>query len=234
MSTIAPTQPPTTPDLSESPPSFFPLRTVRRTVFRGVSRDVYESLSAAICEGEHVRLAYDGKDLEIMVTSNLHEYLKELVGRFVTTIITWRKIACVSCGETTWQTRARGIQADRSYDFDPEKVQKARDALARHSKDPADYPNPDLAIEIDVSGPQVDRPAIYADLRVAEVWRLGRKSLVIEHLQPDGTYALVDTSRFLGISAEVILGGLSANDRFDEAAWNRRLTEWAMGLGRQP
>jgi hypothetical protein len=35
-----------------------------------------------------------------------------------------------------------------------------RAALARKSKEPADYPNPDLAIEVDVSGPKVDRPAI--------------------------------------------------------------------------
>ena len=231
MSTIAPAQPPTTTDLSASPLSFFPLQGGHRTVFRGVSREVYESLSAAITEGERVRLAYDGKDLEIMVTSNLHEYLKELLNKIVNAVTTWLRIACVSCGETTWQTPKRGIEADLSYYFDPEKIRTAREALARNSKDPADYPKPDLAIEIDVSGPQIDRPAIYADLRVAEVWRLGGRSLVIEHLQPDGTYAPVDTSRFLGISAEVILGWLTADDRYDEQSWNRRLTQWAMGLG---
>ena len=82
--------------------------------------------------------------------------------------------------------------------------------------EPADYPKPDLAVEIDMSGPKVDRPAIYADLRVAEVWRLDRKGFVIEHLQADGSYAAADASRFLGIRAEDILGWLSADDRFDE------------------
>lgn len=116
MSTIAPTQL-TTPDLSASPPPFFRIPAGRRLVFRGVSRDVYESLSQAICEGEYVRLAYDGKDLEIMVTSNLHEYLKGLLGRFVTAVITWRNIACLSCGETTWQSPQRGLEADHSYEM---------------------------------------------------------------------------------------------------------------------
>ena len=59
-------------------------------------------------------------------------------------------------------------------------------------------PSPDLAVEIDVSGPQIDRPAIYADLGVAEVWRLGRANFIIEQLQADGSYASVETSRFLG------------------------------------
>jgi Uma2 family endonuclease len=234
MSTIAPTQPPTKTDVSASPLPFFPLQAGHRMVFRGVSRDVYESLSQAICEGEHVRLAYDGKDLEIMVTSNLHENLKELLGKFVAAVIAWRNIACLSAGETTWQTTARGLQADLSYYFDPEKIRTASEALARNSTDPADYAKPDLAIEIGVSGPRIDRPAIYADLGVTEVWRLGRKSLVIEHRQVDGSYAPVETSRFLGIRPEDIHDWLSADDRFDEPAWNRRLNEWAMGLGPLP
>ena len=234
MSTIAPTQPPTTTNPPVSSLSFFPLPAGRRMVFRGVSRETYESLSQAISEGEHIRLAYDGKDLEIRVTSNLHENLRELLGKFVAAVITWRTIACLSAGETTWQTPARGLEADLSYYFDPEKIRTASEALARRSTDPADYPKPDLAIEIDVSGPRIDRPAIYADLRVTEVWRLGRKSLVIEHLQPDGSYTPVEASRFLGIRPEGILEWLTADDRFDEPAWNRRLNEWAMRLGPQP
>ena len=37
--------------------------------------------------------------------------------------------------------------------------------------DIADYPNPDLAIEIDISPPEVDREGIYKSLKVAEIWR---------------------------------------------------------------
>ena len=50
--------------------------------------------------------------------------------------------------------------------------------LARESKDPADYPWPDLAVEIDISYPEADRGSIYSALRVAEVggWSRGRRS----------------------------------------------------------
>ena len=194
MSTIASTLPMVSPPLP-----FLPIRSGQRIVFRGVSRDVYESLSRAVSEGEHVRLAYDGKDLEIMVTGNLHANWKESLARIVSVAAMWRRIAYVSNGEATWETTVRGLQADLSYHFDPEKIRVAREALARGSMEQSDYPNPDLAIEIDMSGPKVDRPAIYADLRVAEVWRLGRKGFVIEHLQADGSYAPVEESRFLGI-----------------------------------
>ncbi|MGP0065184.1 MAG: Uma2 family endonuclease [Isosphaeraceae bacterium] len=229
MSTIASPPPMASPSLP-----FLPIRTGQRIVFRGVSRDAYESLSRAMSEGDHIRLAYDGKDLEIMVTSHLHENWKELLARIVNAVTMWRRIAYVSNGEATWETTVRGLQADLSYYFDPEKIRTAREALARESMVQADYPNPDLAIEIDMSGPRIDRPAIYADLGVAEVWRLGRKGFVIEQLQADGSYAPVEESRFLGIRADVILEWLSADDRFDEPAWNLRLNQWAMGLGPRP
>jgi Uma2 family endonuclease len=205
----------------------------QRTVFRAVSREVYQSLCEAATDGQHVRLAYDGTDLEIMVTSNIHEYWKELLAKIVSAVTSGLNIDYISCGETTWQSESRGLQADLSYYFDAEKVRVAREALARKSMDAADYPRPDLAIEIDISHPQIDRPSIYADLGVGEVWRyVAGPKLIIEHLQPDGSYAPAGASRFLRIGADDILGWLNAEDSGHEAAWNRRLNQWAMELGR--
>ena len=127
-----------------------------------MGHDAYESLSRATSEGEHIRLAYDGKDLEIMVTSNLHANRKDLLGRIIAACDDVASIPCVSNGEATWETPERGLQADLSYHFDPEKIRAARQALARNSMEQGDYPSPDLVVEIDLSGPRVDRPAIYA------------------------------------------------------------------------
>ena len=67
-----------------------------------------------------------------------------------------------------------------------------------------EYPNPDLAIEVDVSPSKSIAEAIYAALRVAEVWRFDGASdqVVIERLSDDGTYRIVDASSFLPVSAE--------------------------------
>ena len=56
------------------------------------------------------------------------------------------------------------------------------EAIARMSEDVADYPNPDLAVEVDISPSKIDRPGIYAALGVAEVWRYDGKlrEVVIE------------------------------------------------------
>jgi Uma2 family endonuclease len=232
IATIPPMMPidPGPPD----PPS--PASGDRRTVFRGVSWETYESLSRAQGEGDHARLAYDGKDLEIMTTGYLHEILKELVGLFIRAVVSWRGIAHIGSGEATLNAAnaRRGLQADLSYGFDPEKIRTAREALARGSMDLADYPWPDLAVEIDISPSQVDRPSIDAALRVAEVWRVGRgRSVVIEHLQPDGSYAPAGASRFLGITAEEVRAWLTAEDVGQQEVWYCRLQQWAMGLGRR-
>ena len=159
-----------------APPPLVPAYGDHRTVFRGVSWETYQSLSRAQGEGDHVRLAYDGKDLEIMTTGYVHEVLKELVGLIIKAVVSWRGIAHVGSGEATLDAvdAKRGLQADLSYCFDPEKVRTAREAVARGSTDPADYPRPDLAVEIDISPSQVDRPSIYAALKVSEVWRIKR------------------------------------------------------------
>ncbi len=201
-----------------------------RSVFRGVDWHTYSQLSEATGEGQHVRLIYDGKDLEILVTGNVHERYKELLGMIVRAVIMGRDLDCVSCGQTTWKTLTRGLEADLSYYFDAEKVRVSEEALTRRSMDPADYPSPDLAIEIDMSPPEVDRPAIYKDLGVAEVWRLVRgQELIIEQLEADGSYVSVEESRFLHIRAVDVLRWLNEATTEREAAWNRRLNQWAMG-----
>jgi len=218
-----------------SPPPSVPFRDGdHRIVFRGVDRHTYHQLSEAIGEGQHVRLLYDGKDLEIVVTGNVHEHLKELLIKIVNAVTGGLDVDYVSCGQTTWKTTIRGLEADLSYYFVPEKIRMAREALALKSLDPADYPRPDMAVEIDISPPQVDRPSIYQDLGVVEVWRLVRgQKLVIEQLQADGSYAPVEESRFLRIRPEDVLRWLNDAETERESAWYRRLNEWAMGLGRQ-
>jgi len=234
MSTIAPTQPTASADDAGPSLAFVPSGGDQRTVFRGVGRHIYDALSEALTEGQHVRLAYDGKDLEIMVTSNVHEHWKELFGTIVRAVTMGRDIDYLSCGETTSNTEERGLQADLSYYFDPEKIRAAREALARDSRNPADYPKPDLAIEIDLSAPQIDRPRIYMDLRVVEVWRFVKgPKLIMEQLQEDGPYAPVVASKFLRIRPEDVLRWLNDAASEGESAWNRRLNQWAMGWGQQ-
>ena len=231
MSTLATIQPTTSP----AHPSTAVIPGDQRIVIRGVGRDLYNRLAAVIGEEQHIRLNYDGRDLELMTIGHVHERFKELFGSIMRAVMLALGIDFEPAGQATSKTEQadRGLEADLSYYFGPGKIRIAREALARNSKDPADYPVPDLAVEIDVSPPQVDRPGIYAALRVAEIWRFDLKTIVIEQLQPDGTYAPAEISRFLPISPADLRRWLVEEDSSQRLAWERRLNQWAMGLAGQ-
>jgi Uma2 family endonuclease len=201
-----------------------------RTVIRGVDWAFYEQLVDSIPEGANLHVDYDGKDLEIMSVSPIHDAVKKTLARFVDYTADELDIPCRGLGQTTWKRPevVRGLEADDCYYFLPEKLVVAEEAIARWSKYVAEYPNPDLAIEVDVSPSKIDRPAIYASLRVAEVWRFDgeRKRIVIERLTESGTYQTVDRSEFLPVRSDEIGRWALEEDQRAGSAWGRRLRAW--------
>jgi len=200
----------------------------QRILIRGLSWDLYDRLSDEIGEGQHVRLAFDGQDLEITSPGYMHEDSRDLLSRLVNAVTVELHIPCRGGGQTTWKRPEleRGLEADQCYHFTPEKLATIAEALARKSNDVADYPNPELAIEVDISPPQLDRAGIYAALQIAEVWRFDGESLAIMKLKPDGQYTGVESSQFLPIRADEILRWVVHEKSADISAWERRLRAW--------
>jgi Uma2 family endonuclease len=163
-----------------------------------------------------------------MVLGPTHEGAKEWLLTFVKAVAFELRIRCRGLGQTTWKRpeTLRGIEADLCYFFDLEKLAVIADARTRRSNIVADYPNPDLAIEIDISPSQIDRRGIYRALKVPEVWRFNGESLVIEQLGQDGAYIPADSSRFLPVRADEVLRWIRDEDLSDEIDWELRLREW--------
>ena len=202
-----------------------------RFVIAGVDWAFYEQLVDSIPEGVRIHVNYDGKDLEIMILGPFHDGIKKLLGQLVEAVAQELEIPYKSSGQTTWKRPevARGLEADESYFFRPEKLAAVAQAKARRSKTIADYPNPDLGIEVDISPSKIDRPGIYAALQVAEIWRLDGDSeqVIIERLGADGSYTSVEGDAFLPIRAEEVRRWVVEEDSSDESAWARRLRAWA-------
>ena len=202
-----------------------------RVVIRSVDWAFYEQLVDSIPEGANIHVDYDGKDVEIVSPSPLHDGVKTLLGRFVELTAEELEIPCTGLGQTTWKRPevTRGLEADESYYFVAEKLATVAEAMTRRSGEVAEYPNPDLAIEVDLSPSRIDRTGIYAALRVAEVWRFDgeRKWIVIERVSEDGTYQTVDMSEFLPVRSEEVARWVLEEDRRAGSAWGRRLRAWA-------
>jgi Uma2 family endonuclease len=201
----------------------------QRIVIRNVDWDLYDRLSDALGERQHVYMAFDGEDLEIMTKGFTHEDYKDLLGRFVNAVTFELRVRCRGAGETTWKRPRikRGVEADNCYFFLPKKLAMIAKARARKSNEVSDYPNPDLAVEVELTEPLVDRIGIYAKLQVAELWRFNGDKVTIDQLQPDGTYKSRASSQFLTIRAEEILRWIAVEDSGDELGWELRLREWA-------
>ncbi len=203
----------------------------QRHVIRGVDWAFYEQLVDSIPDGWHVHVDYDGKDLELMSPIGpFHDEVKTLFGQFVEAVAQELAIPYKGLGQTTWKRPevARGLESDECYYFKPEKLAASNMAKSQRSENVADYPNPDLSIEVDISRSRIDRPGIYAALAVAELWRFDHQQgrIIIERLRDDSTYEPVEISVFLPVRADEILRWVVDEDSSDHSDWARRLRAW--------
>ncbi len=199
-----------------------------RAVFRGVDWGFYMRRHDVVGERPWLRIAYDGRDLEVMWVGPLQGLLGARAAGLVEVLTEELEILFRSAGSTTWMRPVveRGIEADASYYFSPAKMAVAVAALRRRSNDVAEYPDPDLAIEINVTPPEVDHLGIYAALKVAEVWQFSTNSVTIERLGRQGTYSAAETSGFLPIRGDDVARWVLEDDAPDDLAWRRPLRAW--------
>jgi Uma2 family endonuclease len=203
----------------------------RRGVMRGVAWELYDRLTNAINDRPSIKVAFDGKDMEIMVTGGKHESLGRLTGLFVDMVCEGLDRDFHDLGSMTVKRAEveRGIEADLSCCFDPEKITRCREAVAKDRNDPDAFPIPDLAIEIDISPPEADRFEIYSMLRVLEVWRFRENAMSISQLDAHGNFVAADTSQFLHARADEITRWLLEANTGNRTLWMRRVREWARG-----
>ncbi len=197
----------------------------RRMVIRNVAWTDYVGLVDSLVESSPYRVAYDGKDMEIMTKGTDHERFCDLLHQFILAIAVAQGRHVEPYGQTTWRQfqAQRGLEADHWYLFDPGK----KEQLLRAGRNPDLLPSPDLAIEIDISPSEVDRPAIYAALGVVELWRFDGNEAVIERLAASGLYEAQPKSGWLGVTSAEIVRWLVEEDTTEFVPWLNRVTRWA-------
>ena len=194
-----------------------------RLVLNGVSWSTYEALLADLEQGG-IRLTYDQGRLEIVSPSRQHEHFKRLIGRMIEAMTEELDIPVMSTSSWTLrlELKRRGLEADESYYVANEPKVRRREDLSL-DRDPP----PDLAIEVEISSPWIEKAAIYADLGVPEVWRYDGRRLSVELLQADGTYAASPTSAaFPFLPIEKLEAFLDRRADTDETTWIRQFRVW--------
>ena len=198
----------------------------KRLVVPDVDWSLYETWVDSLPERSPIRMAFDGSNLEIMTKSRDHEKFRQLLGYAVFEIAKALNLPLGSYGEMTWKRPAidRGIEADQCYYLELQKIEAAARIKGKHAA--RRMPPPDLAIEIDISPPEIDRPGIYAAMKVAELWRFDGEKVVIERLGRDGRYRPAAASRLLKVRANELTHWLCAEDTRNETQGAKRLAAW--------
>jgi Uma2 family endonuclease len=193
-------------------------------VLHGISWQEYTRMLRAFAERPGIRLTYDRGTLEIMSPLFEHEANADLLGRFVV-VLTEELSLPIQAGRSTTYRRhkmRRGLEPDHSW-----WIANAAKLRGKRRIDLRVDPPPDLALEIDVTRRSVDRMAIYARLRVPEVWRLDARGLTFHTLQPDGKYVAQTYSQaFPQFTPADLAGFLALRSQHDENEVVRQFREF--------
>ncbi len=161
------------------------------TVLHGVDWDDYEKLLEEIGDGT-TRVSYLDGSMEIMSPLPEHEKPGRATGRLIGELTLEIGLPLAAFGSSTFRRRQRqaGLEPDECFYVQNEA--KVRDMVRF---DPAKYPPPDLAVEIEITRRSVAREPIYARLGVPELWRYDGKRLSVYLLGADKSYHETSRSR---------------------------------------
>jgi Uma2 family endonuclease len=193
-----------------------------------VSWDGYIAIGKALSDRASLRITYDRGSIELMTTSREHEVYKKWLGRFVEIIAEELHRLIAPGGNMTMQREdlQRGLEGDDIFWVEHEAQMRRK-----LTWDPYVDPPPDLALEIEVSRSVLDRLAIYAALKVPEVWSFDGSQLHIRCLDANGVYQLSETSRaFPEVPLAEIVRFLAPEQRSDYLSAMQEFRVWLQQL----
>src|SRR5262249_14087415 len=171
-----------------------------------------------------IRLTYDRGTLELMTLSHEHENQSYLLARLVDALTEELNLPVKGGRSTTFRRRKRqrGLEPDNCWWIANELLVRGKTTI-----DLRRDPPPDLALEIDITHSSLNRMAIYAALRVPEVWRWEGQTLACYLLGSDGRYTVGVVSRAIpGLVVADLASFLLLHGQMDENAIVRQFRAW--------
>ena len=157
--------------------------TPQRLVIGNATWKEYLHLSEGVGE-RRLRVTFDGKRVEIMAVSNMHEFWKTFLAMLMERLFVEMEINVHGYGNVT----LRHNQAERALEPDECYYVRRFEQVRDHIVDPDKDPTPDFVIEVEISRSVLDRLPIYAALNVLEVWRYDGDKITVLLLNEQGQY----------------------------------------------
>lgn len=163
-------------------------------VLYNISWETYEQLLEVFAEHSTPRMTYYKGTLELMTPLPEHERTSWTLGRLLVVLSEELGIEILGLRTTTWRLKPKAVgkEADECFYIQNESLMRGKLKI-----DLAVDPPPDLAVEIDTTYSSIDKMAVYAELKVPEVWRWRNGKLIINILTDTG-YVESETSLAFG------------------------------------
>lgn len=162
-----------------------------KTVLYHVPWGAYEKILKAFGDRRFPHTYQEGT-LEIMMSpSEDHERIKSFLGRVIENAASQFHIRYKAVGSATRRDKRvlHGLEPDESFYIPYE--QPSSDPSGRRTK----QQRPDLAIDVDLRRPDLDRMKSYAKLGIREFWQYRHEQVRIYRLSAKGKYEEVEQSQ---------------------------------------
>lgn len=198
-----------------------------RILLHNVSWETYEQLLSNYENSGSPRFAFDRGTLEIMSPSSEHEELSDLITQLVFILAEEWAFEYRSFGRTTFRREEleSGFEPDGCF-----YIQSVGHISSVKRLDLATHPPPDIAIEVDLTSPSLNKLPIYARIGVPEIWRYDGQKVTILLLQ-GGEYLESQRSRSISRLTSLALSQLiEQGTSMKRSAWVRAVREWARSV----
>ncbi len=159
-----------------------------------------------------------------MTISSLHGISSRLIGRLIVVLTEELSLPIRACGDMTCDREdlERGLEPDESF-----YIQNVAAIQGKPLIDLAVDPPPDLGVEVDLSRSSRTRMAVYAAIRVPEVWRFDGATLRAYLLNAAGEYAESKLSRcFPELEVADLVPFLQKLQSLDDNSLVRAFRDW--------
>lgn len=164
-----------------------------RVILSGITWEMYEGLVDRLERaGRRLVLTYDDGELEVEMPSEIHELIKAFVRAMLEQYLIDAEMPFLPVGQTTCKRRllGKGLEADGSYYLSNlNHISQAGD------NDLERVPPPDLAIEVEVTMPLLDKLPVYAAIGIPDLWHIDESGQARILRLENGAYVEMPASR---------------------------------------
>ncbi|KAM3094671.1 Uma2 family endonuclease [Phormidesmis sp. 146-35] len=192
-------------------------------VVEGVSWATYQALLRDLGDRRSSRLAYDRGTLEIIMPSDLHEFINRFLEALVRVLAEESKMRLRGYGSTTLNREdlEQGAEPDACF-----YIQNIGRILGKKLDITTDPP-PDLAVEVDITSSSRRRFGVYLQLQIPEVWRYTESRGVVIYQLQKGEYVECEFSPTFPMISGAVLGQfLQLAETEDDISVVRSLRQW--------